>query len=153
MRPPSHRQDPLRSPLNEILGSEGAVRVLRVLARSRAPIARAQVARRAELNPSGVRRILDRLGELGLVDAVGSGRNQVVSLRDRHPLAAELRQLFQTEHDQFEHTVDGARRLLTRNPPPATAVWIESPSVRTPGTVDIGVLAEPRGRLRHSTSG
>ena len=151
MRPPARLQDPLRAPLNEILGSEGAVRVLRVLARGEDPMGRAQVARRAVLNASGVRRILDRLAATGLTEVVGSGRNQAVRLRDRHPLSRSLRALFRTEREVFERTVQAARRAFLETTPPATAIWVESPSARSPGTVDVGVLAEP-SNLERATS-
>jgi len=142
MRPPAIQQDPLRTPLNEILGSEGAVRVLRVLSDAREPMARTTVARRALLNPSGVRRLLDRLALTGLLEIVGSGRNQVVQLRNRHPLAEPLRSLFRAEHSIFDRVVESARLALSGQNLANAAVWIESHSTRSPGTVDIGVLAE-----------
>ena len=143
MRPPSRRQDPLRTPLNDILGSVGAVRVLRVLSDAREPIGRTRVARRALLNPSGVRRTLDRLAEAGLVEIVGSGRNQAVRLRSKHPLAGPLRELFSAERETFDRTVESARAAFADAMLTATAIWIESPAARSPGTVDVGVLAAP----------
>jgi len=143
MRPPSQRQDPLRTPLNDILGSEGNVRVLRVLAFTQEPMGRATTARRAELNASGVRRILDRLAELGLVEALGSGRNRSVRIRNRHPLAAAIRALFVEERRTYERFLDAVRRAFDRPRFPARAVWIESPEARAPGTVHMGVLGPP----------
>jgi len=143
MRPPSQRQDPLRTPLNDILGSVGAVRVLRILSDAWDPIGRTRVARRALLNPSGVRRILNNLAETGLVEIVGSGRNQAARLRRQHPLSEPLRALFSAERDIFDRTVESARRAFADAMLPATAVWIESPAARSPGTVDVGVLAAP----------
>lgn len=143
MRPPAEKQDPLRTPLNEVFGSEGNVRVLRVLAFATEPIGRTTVARRAELNPSGVRRTLDRLAELGVVEAIGSGRNQSVRLRDRHPLARAIRSLFERERDVFDRFVEAARDAFAADDFPARAVWLESPEARTPGVVHVGVLGSP----------
>lgn len=145
MRPPAEKQDPLRTPLNQAFGAEGNIRVLRVLAFAQEPIGRTTVARRAELNASGVRRTLDRLSELGLVEAIGSGRNQSVRLRDRHPLASAIRSLFKAEHRAFQRFVAAIRKAFDRDEFPARAVWIENPEARTPGTVHIGVLSEPEG--------
>lgn len=117
--------------------------MLRVLAFSREAIGRTRVARRAELNASGVRRTLDRLAEMGLVEAIGSGRGQSVRLRDRHPLAAEIRTLFAAERSVFDRIVEAAREAFDRREFPATAVWIESPEARSPGTVHLGVLGPP----------
>lgn len=143
MRPPATSQDPLRTPLNQIFGSEGNVRILRVLAFATEPMGRTRVARRAELNPSGVRRTLDQLAELGLVEAIGSGRNLSVRLRERHPLAGEIRYLFESEKELFDRIVGAARQAFARRAFPANAVWIENPEARPPGTVHIGVLGSP----------
>lgn len=144
MRRPANPQEPLRTPLNEILGSPGSLRVLRVLAFSEQLMGRAQVARRAELNPSGVRRTLDRLAELGVVETVGSGRNRAVRLRERHPLYTALRSLFAAERDLFERTIAELRRQIVAAGIAAKAVWIESPEARSPGTIDVGALADPQ---------
>lgn len=141
MRPTAEKQDPLRAPLNDIFGSEGNVRILRVLAFADAPIGRASVARRARLDPSGVRRSLEDLAALGIVEAIGSGRNQSVRLRSRHPLSDPIRHLFEAERRGFDEFVSAAKSALRSNGSPARAVWIESPEARTPGTVHLGVLA------------
>jgi len=104
---------------------------------------RTQVARRAELNASGVRRTLNQLAEAGVVETVGSGRNQAARLRDEHPMSAQLRSLFSAERDLFDRTVGEARRAFADMDLPVTAIWIESPDARSPGTIDVGVLADP----------
>ena len=143
MRPPAKQQDPIRAPLNEILGSQGAVRVLRVLSGAKEPIARSRVAQRASLNPSGVRRILDRLAETGLVDIIGSGRNVAVKLRQKHPLSKPLQSLFRAETSIFDQVVRSARLALPATDLEGAVIWIESSPARSPGTVDVGVLAGP----------
>lgn len=145
MRPPAQEQDPLRTPLNQIFRSEGNVRVLRVLAFAEEPIGRTTVARRAELNPSGVRRTLDRLGELGVVEAIGSGRNQSVRIREKHPLSGAIRSLFRTERKTYDRFREAVRGAVDRPDFPARAVWLESSQARTPGTVHLGLLVSPDG--------
>lgn len=145
MRPPAHEQEPLRTPLNRIFRSEGNVRVLRVLAFAEEPIARTTVARRADLNPSGVRRNLDRLADLGIVEAIGSGRNQSVRMRDAHPLSDAIRSLFRSERKTYERFLEAVRGAFRRPDFPARSVWLESLDARSPGTVHVGVLASPAG--------
>jgi len=53
MRPTSRPQSALRCPLNHILGTEANVRVLRAILLSDIPIGVPELARRAELQPSG----------------------------------------------------------------------------------------------------
>jgi hypothetical protein len=143
MRQPKIPQDPLRTPLNEFMGTEGSVRVLRVLSLTRDPMARNAVAVRAELHPTGVRRILDSLAESGLLATVGTGRGQAVLLRDEHPMAMSIRQLFREEREAFERITAAVRNALAAMSKPVEAVWLENPKKRTPGIADLGVLAAP----------
>ena len=145
MRPPTRLQDPLETPLNVILGSEGCVRVLRVLTASETAMGRSEVARKAELYPTGVRQVIEKLADLGLVDCVGSGRNKVVSLRDRHPLAGPLRSLFNDERKLYSDIIRTARNAFSHQTLPVKAVWIENHAVRSPGMIDIGILGPLTG--------
>lgn len=141
MRQPKTAQEPLRTPLNQYLGTEGNVRVLRVLSTTIEPLARTVVAERAELHPTGVRRILDAFAETGLVDVIGSGRNQSVRLRDEHPMAGPLRHLYREEREVFERVSAAVRNAVATLSKPIDAVWLESPEARSSGIVDLGVLA------------
>jgi len=143
MRSPRASQDPLRTPLNRYLGTEGNVRVLRILCFTHDPMGRSAVARRAELHPTGVRRILDGLADEGLVDSIGSGRNQAVFLRDEHPLAAPLRNLFREERSLYERTVTALRNAVAAVGKPIDALWIEGPSSSAAGIIDVGIFGGP----------
>lgn len=140
MRQPGTPQEPLRTPLNHYLGTEGNVRVLRVLCLTKEPLARSAVAQRTQLHPTGVRRTLDALAESGLVEIIGSGRNKAVLLRDGHPMAGPLRHLYREEHETFERVVAAVRNALAAMSRPVDAVWLENPSTRSSGIVDLGVL-------------
>jgi len=83
------------------------------------------------------------LAEIGLVEALGSGRNQTVRLRNRHPLARAIRALFEEERRTYERFLDATRAAFEQEGFPARAVWVESPAARSPGIVHIGVLASP----------
>jgi hypothetical protein len=95
-----------------------------------------------------VRRSLDRLAELGLIEIIGSGKNLAVRLRERHPLARSLRSLFRDELQVLELITSATREIFLRRHLPLQAVWIENPSMRSPGTIDIGVLGTP-GEIEH----
>lgn len=141
MRQPTKKQEPLRTPLNEYLGTEGNVRVLRVLCLTTEPLARQVVAERAELHPTGVRRTLDALAESGLVEIIGSGRNQSVLLRGDHPMALALRHLYREEREAFERVAAAVRNAVTAMSKRVDAVWLENPTARSSGIVELGVLA------------
>jgi hypothetical protein len=143
MRNPKTSQDPLRSPLNHYLGTEGNVRVLRVLCLTDGTMGRTTVAEQAELHPTGVRRILDALAEAGLIEVVGSGRNQAVHLRIEHPMAVPLKQLFREEREAFERVTAAVRNAISAMSKPIDAVWFENLSNQLHGVVHVGVLAPP----------
>jgi len=142
MRPPARPQDPLRTPLNELLGAEGNVRVLRVLAARRTGLGRAAVAREARLNPRGVRAILDRLALAGIVNVQQSGRSGIVALRMSHPLTRVIRRLFHEERALYDRVVKTARDAAGRATPDARAVWVTAGSAT--GAAEVGVLASAR---------
>ena len=138
MRPPSERQSALRAPLNYVLGTEANVRILRVVTETESPLGKTEVARRAELNASGVRRAIDDLVDQGLLEPVGTGPRQSVRLRQGHPVAPALRLLFETERGRFEQLMDGLRLAVERLQPPPSAAWIEGPVAKK-----VDVLGDP----------
>ena len=148
MRPPAKRQSALRTPLNCILSTEVNVRVLRVISSSQSPLGKSEVARRAALNPSGVRRSVADLVEFGILEPVGAGRRQLVTMRGRHPLAPALKSLFESERDVFARLLDSLRVTVSQLQPPPDSAWIEGPAARGDDrprdTIVLGLLASAR---------
>lgn len=148
MRPPSERQSALRAPLNYALGTEANVRIMRVVTETDSPLGKTEVARRAELNASGVRRAIADLVNQGLLEPVGTGPRQSVRLRQSHPLAPALRSLFEAERNRFERLINELRLAVERLQPPPYAAWIEGPVAEAadrPGDpVILGILASSR---------
>lgn len=127
MRPTATTPSALEQPLNILLGTETNVRVLRVLARTAAPLGKSEVARRAELNDSGVRRALGGLMRFGVVKSV-SGGVQTVALRDEHYLVDILRELFEAERRSYQRVIDALRRASREVSPPPLSAWVEGVS-------------------------
>lgn len=127
MRPPSRSQSALRTPLNRLLGTEAAVRVLRVLALTAAPLSLAELARRAELRPTTVTGTVARLQAGGLVERLGLGAAPLVRWRDAHPLAAALRSLFAAEAQRLPRLIERMQAVAEALRPPPEALWIEGP--------------------------
>ncbi|MGB5674463.1 MAG: winged helix-turn-helix domain-containing protein [Gemmatimonadota bacterium] len=130
MRPPAESQSALRNPLNHMLGTETAVRILRVLATTETPIGKSELARQIDLNPSGVRRALRQLIELGIVDEVGNTPRQPVRLRETNALSQPLRRLFREETARFERILENLRTMTTRLQPPPLSAWIQGSVAR-----------------------
>lgn len=142
----SQTSSALRAPLDEILGTTANVRVLRVLTREDAPMGRAETARRAGMTPQGGRKALDRLFRVGLVRYVGSGKTQQVQLREQHPLASPLSDLFDAERQRHKSLLQAIKSVADQATPPPQTVWIQGPVAE--GTDEygdpliLGVLAE-----------
>lgn len=146
MRPISVQQSALRAPLNRILGTEAAVRVLRVLALSNDPLSRGEIAERSGLFRGGLPRVLEALENQGVIEVIGQGRSRPLRLRHQHPLTQMLRTLFQTEHNRAEQVLGEIRSAAMQLRPIPAAVWIEGTvATSTDQYADplvIGLLAE-----------
>jgi hypothetical protein len=145
MRPTVHKQSALGSPFNTILGTESNVRVLRVLSSLGLPLPPAEVARRAALQPSGVRRTLRELVDMGIVEFVGVGARQHVQLRDAYPLTTAVRALFQAEAARVQVIHEGIAVAIQKSDLRPQAAWLEgSVATQTDQINDplaVGVLA------------
>lgn len=124
MRPTATQPSYLLEPFNQLFGTRTNVRVLRVLSQTEAPLSRAAVARRAELNASGVRRSIDSLIQLGIIEPVGS-RVQTVRLRREHRLASPILALFDAETSQYAALVDMLRSVAHEVIPFPMAAWVD----------------------------
>ncbi len=128
MRPTSRPQSALRCPLNQILGTEANVRVLRVVLLSDIPIGVSELARRAELQASGVARVCMRLEDLGVIEAVGRGaRNRQYRKAARFSFANALQQLFREEGQRAIGVMQALQNTVQNSLPWARAAWIEGP--------------------------
>lgn len=145
MRPTSRRESTLRSPLNDILGTEANVRLLRVLSQTLLPMTATELARHAAITLSGVGRALGALEHTGIIEFVGVGRRRPVQLRRAHPLAPVLEALFVAEARRVTTIFARIRAAAEALTPAPRSVWVEGPVARgTDGPGDpvvVGVLA------------
>lgn len=128
MRPPTLRQSALRAPLNDILGTEANVRLLRALSEHGAPLSPAELTRRTLLQSTTVYRALDALGDTGIVEPLGGGAPARVSLSTRHPLASAITALFAAERARAHDLYEALKKLAGGMMPPPLAVWLEGAS-------------------------
>lgn len=148
MRPPARNQSALEAPLNEVLATPGAVRVLRLLtravgARTEDSPAVADLGRDAGLTQAGARRVIARLVQLGVVESWQNG-GQRVRLRQTHPLAAPLQALFGAERDLATRRWQALIACFETMAPPPMAAWVEgaaaSDDAQAGQAIAIGVL-------------
>jgi IclR-like helix-turn-helix domain-containing protein len=123
-RPTSSAQ---RAPLDFVLGTQGAVRVLRVLSATQVPLSQAELARRAKLTLSALPSLLQGLEASGIVTYVGRGRTRQVQLHTRHPLVSPLMQLFRDERSRWQRIENDLRAMIRTIVPGALSAWLEGP--------------------------
>ncbi|MEO6864480.1 MAG: amidohydrolase family protein [Gemmatimonadaceae bacterium] len=87
---------PKRHSLDQILGTQATVRVLRVLTPG-GEHAPPRIARETKVSRPAVREALIRLENEGVVERVGDGRNVLYRISSNHPLAKRIVKLFKTE--------------------------------------------------------
>lgn len=115
--------DVLRRPLDELLGSEANIQVLRLLAEQSEPVTAPVAAQRTGLTPPGARKALKRLTESGFVVRVGGGRFEQYLLREQESLVPALRELFRAERLRQESLVQELRETLA-DVPEISLAWI-----------------------------
>ena len=142
MRPIATEQNALRYPLNQLLGTQAHVRLLRILSNEVVgPITTADAAERAGLTEAGARRALGRLEKTGFVRRVGGGRSQQFALREADPLAAELVMLFRSESDRYQALLSALRDVL-ESLVEVRLAWIDAPPDRVGEALHIGVIGD-----------
>ncbi|MBB4636667.1 winged helix-turn-helix domain-containing protein [Longimicrobium terrae] len=146
MRNPRIPQSHFTAPLNEILGTEANVRVLRELCRADSPMARTTIAERAGLSLPGTSAAVAKLQRSGIVEAVGAGTRQSFGFRHGHPLAPALRTLFLAETLRTDALHGELRSLLGSLSSTPRAAWIvESEAPDEPGApLRLSVLGAAR---------
>lgn len=146
MRPTKTKQSELLRPLNRILGTEAAVRVLRVLALTQAPLAAGEVAKRAELGRTSIYPALRELESTDVVEYVGVGAQRHVQLRKRHPLSTQIRELFRAEGERYEELLSRLRKLVASAVVRPNAAWIDEDATRRSHsqTLNIQFVASPQ---------
>ncbi len=145
MRPPKHRQSRFLQPLDEILGTQANVRLLRVLALRRTSLTAGELAKRAVLGRTSIYPALRQLERAGIVEFIGAGAQRLVQLRDRHPLSRILRDLFRAEAGRFEALIVAVRGLLSTLPHSPISAWVEdiADDPQNGETLTLYVVARP----------
>jgi hypothetical protein len=95
------------------------------LARAGAALSLSELARRAQLQPSSVRRPIARLASHGIVELIGIGPRKLIQWRGAHPLASTIGALFAAERARVERLKSGLTHLVSSLGPYVVAAWLE----------------------------
>jgi len=145
MRPIALDQNSLRNPLNELLGKEAHVRLLRVLASEvYGPLTAPNAAERAGLTIPGTHKALKRLLQSGFVVRVGGGRKHQYELRHSDKLVKAVLKLFQSEKERYEALFSAIKDQIEKLTPYARAAWIQGFPNEFGDPMIMGVLHETK---------
>jgi predicted transcriptional regulator len=145
MRPVVYGQNSLRYPLNELLGAEAHVRILRVLANDvDGPITAPNVAERTGLTIPGTHQALKRLLQSGFVVRVGGGRRHLYELNRSDKLIKALLKLFQAEKNRYGALLNSIKKEFEKPVPYPRAAWIQELPNEYGDPLVIGVLHETK---------
>jgi predicted transcriptional regulator len=127
MRPIVSEQDPLRYPLNEILGTQAHVRLIRVMANEvDGPLTTTDIAKRAGLTVPGAQKALKRLLKSGFVSRVGGGRKHQYEIQPSDQLMQIILELFKAEKNRYERLLTSIKNETKNLTPPPHAAWIQA---------------------------
>ena len=120
MRAPS--QSFLKYPLSTLFSSPANIRVLRELAAIGSEMTATELVDRTRLSKPSVLASLDHMAALGFVDALGSARQRLYRMNNKHPLCTALTESFTAEQHRFGEIMS----LLVKagNESGAVALWV-----------------------------
>ncbi len=143
MRVPKVNRSSLRYPLNDILGSPGLLRLIRVLVYEAAgTIGVADAARMTGLSQAGARKALVRLANLGIAERVGTGRALKFCVKKDYPFIELLGLLFEKEQRHYDDLIYTLRQTLTI--PEVLGAWITQLPSEIGQALQLEVVTEVR---------
>ena len=145
MRPIVSEQNPLRYPLNELLGTQAHVRLLRVMANEvNGPLFASDAAKRAGLTVPGAQKALGKLFRSGFVSRVGGGRKHQYEVRYTERLVQVALELFQAEKDRYDQLLSTIKKEINNLKPHPRAAWIQEFPKEIGESLTLGMLHETR---------
>jgi len=145
-----------RYPLNNILGSQAHVRVLRKLCLHGGQFSAPQLLWFVELSKAGLRKALLELEALKIVERRGAGRSHLYQINPAHPFTMPLTALFEAEQDRLGRMIDGIRDVVRQHfGDNLIAAWVYGSMARGDDTaasdIDIAIVvkADPEHSVRH----
>ena len=139
MRPPARPSSDFYHPLDAILATPAAVRILRLLSLHRGALSRPTIAERSGLGRAGASRAIERLARARVITSVGDLSRPLFELSDEHPLATKIRKLFQAEAERTDGFFERVRDAVGTIHPAPAAVWLIGSTARAQDSVDSDV--------------
>lgn len=133
--------------MSTLLGSRGHISVLRELLNAGSPLSHAALLERTDLSRQGVYDVVNRLTETGAVAFIGSGRQQLITLRGDYPFYAHLKELFTAELGRFENLIRELSEIIESQSIKPDSAWIFGPAAAGTDTYGEAVQVALLGSL------
>jgi hypothetical protein len=118
---------------------------MRTLSLSTVSLTSGELAKRAQLGRTSIYPALHALERAGILEFVGAGAQSQVQIREQHPLARPLRQLFRAEARRFEKFIAALRELLADVPfrPMSAWTYLSEQATQSTNTLSLYFVARP----------
>jgi len=130
MRTPSKPASVFYHPLEMILGTPSALRIVRALCLHGDALATTDLAGRSGLSRQGALGAVKRLLGTGILEEIGSGRAVSYRINRVHPLAAPLVDLFESEAGLIAEVFDEIREFADTRGEDVMAIWLYGSAAR-----------------------
>lgn len=124
MRPVKDNNSALKNSLNEILGYQANVRLLRCLVEAREAMSHSELADRTGLSLPGIHKVVTRMVETGIIQYTGSGKSQQVEIRNAHPIVPAIKELFKAEREYSDSLIEKLKETIKGLEPKPKSAWI-----------------------------
>lgn len=124
MRPVNDHSSTIKNPLNNILGYQANIRLLRSLVETGGAMSHSELADRTGLSLPGIHKVVPRMIETGIIKYTGSGRQQQVEIRKDHPLAEIIKELFEVEKDYYDSFIKNLKMEIEALKLKPKSAWI-----------------------------
>lgn len=124
MRPVAKENSAFKFPLNDILGYQANIRVLRCLAVRQVSMSYTELADRTGISLPGIHKVVHRLVKTGVIRYTGSGKTQLITLRREHPLSEAITHLFIEEKQRAEILKKILKTAIGDLKPQPKSAWI-----------------------------
>ena len=135
----------MRYPLNDLLGAQAHIRLLRVLANEvSGPLVVSDAARRAGMTVQGAQKALEKLSRLGSVTRVGGGRKHQYEISRSDTIMQAVLTLFQVEKERYTQLLADIKGEIGGLTPPPRAAWIRMLPREAGEALTLGMLHDAR---------
>lgn len=124
MRPVNDHNSTMKAPLNEILGYQANIRLLRSLIETGNVMSHSELAKRTGLSLPGIHKVVPRMIKTGIIKYSGSGKQQQVELRKDHPLSQIIKDLFEAEREYYDSLIKNIKKEIEALELKPKSAWI-----------------------------